>query len=90
MKNLPTWLKNYFRAPFVAIVWVMETFKKNRERLRNFMSMPLVVKLFKVLLAVTIIAWLSIAFMANEEQGKRLTNTLQEAWSETQKTGDKP
>ncbi len=89
MIDLPKWLISYFRAPFIAIVWVMETYRKNRERLRTLMALPLVVKIFKMLLAVTLLSWLTLAFMANEEQKERLTNAIRDVWSYTQKDSDK-
>ena len=85
MNQSVKWLKAYFRIPFSFIVWIMERYKKNRSHLKTFMELDIVVKLFKIGLAVTIIVWLSIAFMANDEQKKSLSNALQNTWQATQK-----
>lgn len=84
MSGIPEGLKSYLRAPFAAIVWVMETYSKNRERLRVFMAQPRTARIFKMAIVVTALAWIVIALMANEEQGQRLTDALKGFWSETQ------
>lgn len=84
MTGLPAGLKAYLRVPFSMIVWVMETYAKNRDRLRAFMAKPRVSLAFKVLLAFTILAWVVIGFTATEEQGSRLTDALQGVWTDTQ------
>jgi len=66
------------------IVWVMETYTKNRDRIRAFMAKPRVSLAFKVMLALTAVAWITIGFMANEEQGRRLTEAMQGVWTDTQ------
>ena len=83
MTGLPEGLKNYLRTPFVMIVWVMETYAKNRARLKVFMADPRVAKTFKIAVVVTTFVWLAVAYMSNPEQGQRLTDTVQEFWSDT-------
>ena len=84
MTGLPAGLKAYLRVPFSMIVWVMETYAKNRDRFRAFMAKPRVSLAFKVMLALTVLAWIVIGFTANEEQGQRLTDALQGIWTDTQ------
>lgn len=88
MSGMPEGLKAYFRAPFVMIVWVMETYAKNRARLRTFMKEPRNAKIFKVAVVITALAWLVIALMANEQQGQRLTDAVKNLWSETKDLSD--
>ena len=84
MTGLPAGLKAYLRVPFVMIVWVMETYTKNRDSFRAFMAKPRVSMAFKVMLALTALAWVIIGFSANEEQSGRLTNAMQGFWSDAQ------
>lgn len=84
MTGLPEGLKSYLRTPFVMIVWVMETYGKNRDRLRAFMDKPRVSLAFKVMLALTVVVWLVIGFTASEEYRHRLTDAVQGLWSEAQ------
>ena len=84
MTGLPEGLKAYLRAPFVMIVWVMETYAQNRTRLKTFMAEPRTARVFKWAIGVTALVWLAIALMANEEQGKRLTDAVQGFWSDAQ------
>ena len=84
MTCLPEGLKNYLRTPFVMIVWVMETYAKNRARLKVFMAEPRVAKTFKIAVVATTFVWLAIAFMANPEHGQRLTDAVKNFWTETQ------
>lgn len=77
-------LKAYFRAPFVMIVWVMETYSKNRERLKAFMAQPRTAKIFKGAIVLTALVWVVIALIANDQQGQRLTDAMKSFWSETQ------
>lgn len=77
-------LKSYLRVPFVMIVWVMETYAKNRERLKTFMAQPRTAKIFKGAIVLTVLVWVAIALMANEEQGHRLSDAMKNFWSETQ------
>lgn len=83
MTGLPEGLKNYLRTPFVMIVWVMETYAKNRARLKTFMAEPRVLKTFKIAVAVTALVWIVVGFMANPEQGQRFTDAVKGFWSET-------
>lgn len=88
MSGLPKGLISYLRAPFVMIVWVMETYTNNRERLKAFMAQPRTAKTFKVAITLTGLIWVAIAVMANEQQGERLTDAMQNFWTETQTLSD--
>ena len=83
MTGLPEGLKNYLRTPFVMIVWVMETYTKNRTRLKAFMAEPRVAKTFKIAVVVTTFVWLAVAFMASPDYSQRLTETVKEFWADT-------
>jgi len=84
MTGLPEGLKSYLRAPFVMIVWVMETYTKNRDHLKAFMAQPRVAKTFKIAVVLTALGWIVVALMANPEQGQRLTDAVKSFWSDTQ------
>ena len=77
MINLPEGLKSYLRTPFVAIVWVMDTYAHNRARLKTFMAQPRTAQVFSVAVVLTFVVWLGVALMANEEHGQRLTDAIQ-------------
>jgi len=83
MTGMPEGLKNYLRTPFVMIVWVMETYAKNRTRLKAFMAQPRVSKTFKITVVVTTFVWLAVAFMASPEYSQRLTDAVQDFWADT-------
>lgn len=83
MSGLPDGLKAYLRVPFVMIVWVMETYASNREKLRAFMARPRTARTFKAVIAATVVVWIVVALIANEQQGQRLTDAVQGLWSET-------
>jgi len=83
MTGMPEGLKNYLRTPFVMIVWVMETYAKNRIRLKAFMAQPRVSKTFKIAVVVTTLVWLAVAFMASPEYCQRLTDAVQDFWADT-------
>ncbi|PHS78727.1 MAG: hypothetical protein COB59_05600 [Rhodospirillaceae bacterium] len=86
--GLKTGLKNYFRVPFVMIVWVMETYTKNRESVREFMAKPRIASAFKVVLTLTALAWVIVAWQASEEDGSRLTDAMKGFWSDAQDLND--
>lgn len=79
-----TGFRAYFRAPFVAIVWVMETYAKNRALLKQFMVRDRVANVFKIAIVVTVLIWLGIALTAKDEDGQRLTDAVKDFWSDTQ------
>ncbi|PCI40812.1 MAG: hypothetical protein COB46_06170 [Rhodospirillaceae bacterium] len=80
--GIPTGVKNYFRVPFVMIVWVMETYTKNRESFREFMAKPRIAAAFKVILVLTALAWVTVAWQASEEDGSRLTEAMKGFWTD--------
>lgn len=77
-------VKNYLRVPFIVIVWMMETYSHNRQRLRTFMAQPRTKIAFKWAITVTALAWIVIAFMARDEHGQRLNDALIGVWGDTQ------
>jgi len=74
----------YLRVPFVFIVWMMETFTKNRNRIKEYLARPRVSFAFKVMLAMTALAWVTIAIVASEDSQSRLSNAIKGLWSEVQ------
>lgn len=81
-------LKAYLRVPFVMIVWVMETYTKNRERVKSFMAKPRTAQVFKTAVVLTALVWIVIGLTANEEQGQRFTDAVKNFWTETQSLSD--
>lgn len=77
-------LKSYLRVPFVMIVWFMETYAKNTTRVRIFMAKPDVIKVFKLAIAFTMLAWIVIGVMASDEDRGRLTEKIRTTWGEVQ------
>jgi len=66
------WLVAYLRQPFHLIVWVMETFAKNRKRVNAFMAREGVRRVFKTIVVATFFVWLAVfAFLATREDGNR-------------------
>ena len=78
----------YLRVPFTMIVWVMETYEKNRARVKVFMMGPRVASAFKIGLLLTAIIWVVIGVTATDEDGQRLTDTLKTFWSENIQSND--
>lgn len=83
VNTLPNFVKSYLRVPFVGIVWIMETFVKNRARLKTLMAEPRVASIFKGAVVTTVLVWLVIAVMANDEQRQRLSTAMQDLWTQT-------
>ncbi len=72
--KMKSWLIAYLRQPFVMIVWFMETFKKNRLRLKAFSERQKFLSIFKTLIVTTFFVWLLIfAFLSTEDGGDRFT-----------------
>ena len=86
--SIPNGVKAYFRVPFVMIVWVMETYTKNRAQFKTFLAKPRVALAFKVALALTAVAWLSVALMANQKDGERLTDAVKGIVNDAQSLND--
>lgn len=75
------WIVWYLRQPFRLIVWFMETFAKNRERLKAFMARGGVAAALKTVVIVTFLLWLGVfAFLASKEEGDRLTCAVKSFW----------
>ncbi len=78
---IKSWLIWYFRQPFVMIVWFMETFAKNRDRVKATLARQSVSKIIKTVAIVTFFGWLMIAaFLSNSEDGDRLTCAAKSLW----------
>ena len=78
---IKAWLVWYFRQPFVMIVWFMETFSKNRERVKAALARQTMAKTVKTIAVVTFFGWLIIAaFLSNSEEGDRLTCAAKSLW----------
>jgi len=76
------WLIAYLRQPFRMIVWVMETFAKNRARLNTFLEKDKVSSAFKTIITVTLFVWLGVfAFLATSEDGDRFSCAVRSLYS---------
>lgn len=83
-----TWLIAYLRQPFRLIVWVMETFAKNRARLAAFLAREKVASIFKATVVVTFFVWLGVfAFLSTREDGDRFACAVKSLWSGADMTG---
>lgn len=75
------WLIWYFRQPFRLIVWFMETFAGNRERLKQFAARQGVAATIRSVVIITFFVWLGIfAFLSTEEAGDRFTCAAKSLW----------
>ncbi|WNJ99329.1 hypothetical protein L2D14_15840 [Thalassospiraceae bacterium LMO-JJ14] len=86
--KLKSWLIAYLRQPFNMIVWVMETFAKNRKRLAVFLAREKVASVFKAVVVATFFVWLGVfAFLSSSEEGDRFTCALKSLWPDADMTG---
>jgi len=86
--TLKKWLIAYLRQPFHLIVWVMETFAKNRKRLAAFLAREKVASAVKTVVVLTFFVWLGVfAFLSTREEGDRFTCALKSMWSSADMTG---
>lgn len=82
------WLIAYLRQPINMIVWVMETFSKNRKRLAAFLARDKVASVFKTMVLVTFFVWLGVfAFLSTREEGDRFTCAVKSMWPDADMTG---
>ena len=80
--KLKSWLIAYLRQPFVMIVWFMETFKKNRERLKAFMARQQVSSIVKTVIITTFFLWLLVfAFISTQDGSDRFTCAVKSLYS---------
>jgi hypothetical protein len=87
-KTLKTWLIAYLRQPFHMIVWVMETFAKNRKRLAAFLARDKVASVFKIVVVGTFFVWLGVfAFLSTREDGDRFACAAKSLWPDADMTG---
>ena len=82
------WLIAYLRQPFHMIVWVMETFAKNRKRLKAFLARDGVAGAFRTMVVATFFIWLAVfAFLATREDGNRFGCVVKSFWPDADMTG---
>lgn len=75
------WLVWYLRQPFRLIVWFMETFAKNRERVGAFLARGRVAAVFKTAVILTFALWIGIfAFLASKDEGDRFSCAVKSLW----------
>ena len=87
-QRLKRWIIAYLRQPFHMIVWVMETFAKNRQRLKTFLECEKVASTFKTIVVVTLFVWLGVfAFLATREDGNRFTCAVKSLYSGFDRSG---
>ena len=80
--KLKSWLIASLRQPFVMIVWFIETFKKNRLRLKAFMEKQRVSSFVKTIIITTFFVWLLVfAFIATQDGGDRFTCAVKSLYS---------
>ena len=84
MSRLPEGLRNYLRTPFVVIVWFMETYTKNRARMKAFMAEDGAKKMFQGAIMLTVVVWVVVGLSASPEDRNRLTNALMGFWDDTE------
>lgn len=76
MSRIPEDVKAYLRVPFVVIVWFMETYARNRAKVKALMASPSATSLLAVAILLTIGAWIMIGMNAKDEDKTRLTDTV--------------
>lgn len=73
-RTFKDWLVWYLRQPFRLIVWFMETYAKNRERLKELLKNERAANAVKIVVVATFFVWLAVfAFLATDEQGNRFS-----------------
>lgn len=77
------YLKDMYLAPFRMILSGMKLFVRNRNRVRDFVSKPLLANILKYGMLLTLFIWLAIALLASDEDKNRLTEAVEEMWSKT-------
>ncbi|MBO6521257.1 MAG: hypothetical protein JJ900_10075 [Rhodospirillales bacterium] len=86
--KIKKWIIAYLRQPIHMIVWVMETFAKNRKRLANFTTREKVAGTIKTLVVATFFIWLGVfAFLSTQEEGDRFTCAVKSMWPDADMSG---
>ncbi len=86
--KLKRWIIAYLRQPIHMIVWMMETFAKNRKRLAAFTGREKVAATIKTLAVLTFFVWLGVfAFLSTTEDGNRFTCAVKSMWPDADMTG---
>ncbi len=84
MKNKTLeYLKDMYLMPFRTIASAMRLFVRNRNRMRDFISQPVIAKTLRYGMLLTLFIWLAIALFATDEDKNRLTQAIKEMWSDT-------
>ena len=74
--------RELYAAPFRLISAAAGIFASNRNRIRNFLSIPRVANTLKYGMVLTLLIWLAIAMLAKEEDKKRLNDAVRDFWPE--------
>jgi hypothetical protein len=74
--------RELYAAPFRLISAVVDIFVSNRNRIRDFLSIPRVANTLKYGMVLTMLIWLAIAMLAKEEDKKRLNDAVRGFWPE--------
>ena len=72
--------RELYAAPFRLVSAVVRIFISNRNRMRNFLSIPNVANTLKYGMVLTLLIWLAIAMLAKEEDKKRLNDAVRGFW----------
>jgi len=83
MNKLLEYLIEMQRMPFRVIVAVMENFSRTRKRISDFISRPRIASILKFGMLLTLLAWLVIALIYMDEEDNRLTDAVNNLWSNT-------
>jgi hypothetical protein len=84
--NTLQYLKDMYLMPFRAIASGIRLFARNRNRMREFISQPVVAKILRYAMLLTLFIWLALALLAKDEEKNRLTDAVKELWPK--KNGD--
>lgn len=76
------WVRILFGPSLAVIGFFYRSYQSNRARLDRFMGQPQVASVFKVLVAVTFLAWIGIWMLATDESRDRLTDAVESLWSD--------
>ena len=76
-------LKQIWLMPIHLIVAVMEIFTSNRDQFRKLKERRFVAGVLKVGALITVVVWLVLALMAQDQEKSRLSDSLEQLWPET-------
>jgi hypothetical protein len=81
--NTLQYLKDMYLMPFRAIASGIRLFARNRNRMREFVSQPVIAKILKYAMLLTLLIWLALALLAKDEDKNRLSEAVKELWPKT-------